>query len=247
MLPETIISGNHAIPAQFFLSVGVALAASAPIGPISILTIQRALSLGFWRAFLPTLGAVIANGIFGVIAALGTGYLTSAIMGSEFWLRLTGSVILTAMGVRFFTHQRRERDVSREGFGPFQVAFLNFTLVLSNPLTLGFYLAAFALLGLRSEHLFAPQSLILGGGMVSGALLWFSFICLLAGRFHLKVDEKFLRRVRTAIGILFIFLGLVSALTALGGRQENRPGQPVGRLEGFQGPAVLRLPFIPLP
>ena len=53
MFPETLIPGNLSIALQFFLAVGVALAAKLPLGAISILTIQRAMSLGFWRAFRP--------------------------------------------------------------------------------------------------------------------------------------------------------------------------------------------------
>jgi threonine/homoserine/homoserine lactone efflux protein len=104
---------------------------------------------------------------------------------------------------------------SKQDFGPLQLGLLNFTLVLSNPLTLGFYLAAFALLGLRSEHLFASQSFTMGGGIVFGALVWFTFICLAAGRFHQKVSDVLLGHIRVGVGILFIIMGLVSAASIL--------------------------------
>jgi len=218
MLPETLLSGVPSGPLQFLLSAAVALAAAAPVGPISILTIQRALSLGFWRAFWPTLGAVAANGIFGVIAALGTGYLTSAIMGGRFWLRLIGSIILIGMGLRLYSHRHIDRTVPRESIGPFHLALLNFTLVLSNPLTLAFYLAAFTLLGLKSAGLFALQSFTMGGGIISGAMIWFALICILAGKFHLKIGDVLLNRVRTGVGVLFVILGLVSGVSVLLGR-----------------------------
>ena len=217
MFPETLLSGVHSGSLQFFLAAGVALAAAAPVGPISILTIQRAMSFGFWRAFWPTLGAVTANGIFGVIAALGTGYLTSAIMGGKFWLKLIGSIILVAMGFRLYTYRHIDRADPREGFGPVQLGLLNFTLVLSNPLTLAFYLAAFTLLGLKSSHPFARQSFTMGAGIVFGALVWFSFICIAAARFHLKVGDVLLHRVRAGVGVLFVLLGLVSAASVVMG------------------------------
>ena len=215
MFPESLIPADPSVLLQFFLAAGVALAAAAPIGAISILTIQRAISMGFWRAFLPTLGAVTGNGIFGVIAALGTGYLTTSIMGSKIWLRLIGSVILVVMGLRLSTHRKMGKPVADESFEPIQLGMLNFTLVLSNALTLGFYLAAFAVLGLKSAHLFAGESFIMGGGIVFGALIWFISICTAASRFHLKVGDALLGRVRTGVGVLFIILGLVSAVSAL--------------------------------
>lgn len=215
MFPETLISGIHSGPLLFFSAAAVAFAAAIPLGPISILTIQRAMSMGFWRSFWPTLGAVAADGVFGVIAALGTGYLTSTILGAKFWLKLIGSALLIAMGVKLFTFRSIEKKGRKENFGPLQLAALNFTLVLSNPLTLAFYLAAFAFLGLSSGHIFARQSIFIGAGIVFGAMVWFVIICTVAGRFHLKVGDLFLHRVRMGVGSLFILLGLVSAATVL--------------------------------
>ncbi|MDF1535801.1 MAG: LysE family transporter [bacterium] len=218
MMPETISSGGPPGLLQFFLAAGVALAAAAPIGPISILTIQRAMSLGFWRAFGPTLGAVAGDGIFGVIAALGSGYLSAAVMGGRLWLRLIASVILIVMGLRLYTRYRMERTELKESFGPVQLGLLNFTLVLSNPLTLGFYLGAFAMLGLSSPRLFAWQSFVMVAGIVFGALVWFTLICAAAGKFRMKVGDGLLQRVRAGVGVLFVLLGLYTAVSVLLGR-----------------------------
>jgi threonine/homoserine/homoserine lactone efflux protein len=217
IFPKNLILGDPSDTLQFLLAAGVALAAAAPIGPISILTLQRAMALGFWRSFGPALGAVIADGLFGFIAALGSGYLTTSIMGSKFWLRLLGSVILAAMGVRLFTRQGMGGPLQKEVFGQLQLGLLNLTLVLSNPLTLGFYLAAFAVLGLESEHLFAWQSFILTGGILFGSLTWFTLICAAASRFHLKVGDVMLDRIRRGVGVLFLLLGLVSAVRVFTG------------------------------
>jgi len=215
MFPETLIPGNPSVVLQFFLAVGVALAAKLPLGAISILTIQRAMSLGFRRAYLPTLGAMIGNGIFGVIAALGSGYLSTSIIGSKLWLRLIGSIILVVIGTRLLTDRREDRPDIKESFGLLQLGLLKFTLVLSNPLTLGFYIAAFAVLGLESPGIFTGQSLVLGGGIIFGTIAWFLFICAAASRFHLKVSNTLLHRIRTGVGVLFLFLAIVSAASVL--------------------------------
>jgi threonine/homoserine/homoserine lactone efflux protein len=209
------VAGDLPLFLQFLLAAGVALAAAAPIGAISILTIQRALSLGFWRAFRPTLGAVAGNGIYGVIAALGSGYLSTSIIGSKVWLRLIGSTILVVIGARLLTDRRKDRQDPGGSFGQLQLGLLKFILVLSNPLTLGFYIAAFAGLGLGSPGIFARQSLVLGGGIIFGALIWFTFICVAAGNFHLKLSDVLLDRFRRVIGALLVILGILSAVSAI--------------------------------
>lgn len=215
MLSQFLIPSDPSIWVQFLLAAGVALAAAAPVGAISILTIQRAVSFGFRPALVPTLGAVTGNGIFGVIAALGSGYLTSSIIGSRVWLRLIGSVILVVIGTRILTSKKEDRQDTKEGFGQLQLGLLKFILVLSNPLTLGFYLAAFAMLGLESSRLFTLESLSLGGGIVFGALIWFTIICTAAGRFHLKVGDILLVRIRLGVGMIFLVLGIFNGVSTL--------------------------------
>jgi len=215
MFAENLLTGVQSGPPLFFISAVVGFAAAVPLGPISILTIQRAMSLGFWRAFWPTLGAVIADGIFGIIAALGSGYLTSAIMGGKFWLKMVGSMLLLAIGAKLLTLRSPEKTVPREDFRPVQLAALNFTLVLSNPLTLAFFLAAFTFLGLDSGRILLQQSLVIGAGVILGTLFWFVLICAIAGIFHRKVNDLFLQRVRVGVGGLFILMGVFSAVTVL--------------------------------
>jgi threonine/homoserine/homoserine lactone efflux protein len=215
MFPETLIPADPSVLFQFFLAVGVALVAKLPLGSISILTIQRAMALGFRRAFLPTLGAMTGNTIFGVIAALGSGYLSTSIIGSKIWLRLVASAILVFIGTRLLNDRKEDHTDTKESFGLWQLAFLKFTLVLTNPLTLGFYIAAFAALGLESSGVFAGQSFVLGGGILFGTISWFLFICAAASSFHQKVSDMLLTRIRKGVGAFLIILGLVSVVAVL--------------------------------
>src|SRR5512138_3738037 len=96
---ETLSRPEPAILAQFVLAAGVALAAALPVGPVSILAVQRALAHGFWRAFWPTLGAVLADGLFGLVAAVGAGQLSSAILDNKPIFRIAGAVLLAGAGI----------------------------------------------------------------------------------------------------------------------------------------------------
>ena len=215
MFAQSLIPGPYPGSSLFLISVVIGFAAAFPLGPISILTIQRAMTSGFWRAFWPTLGAIVADGLFGVFAALGSGFLTSFILGNSFWFKLLGSVLLLAMGAKLLTLRPIDRTVPGEDFGPLQLTALNFTLVFSNPLTLAFFLAAFTFVGLDSgRHIFG-QSLVVGAGITFGTLIWFVFICGAAGIFHRKVGDIFLNRARAGVGGLFVLIALLSAASVL--------------------------------
>jgi len=215
MFAQNILSGPYPGSSLFFISAVVGFAAALPLGPISILTIQRAMTLGFWRAFLPTMGAIVAGGMFGVVAALGSGFITSFILGNSFWFKLLGSGFLLAMGAKLLTLRPIDRTVPGEDFGPLQLTALNFTLVLSNPLTLGFFLAAFTFMGIDSGHHILGQSFLVGAGITFGTLIWFVIICGAAGIFHRKVGDVFLNRARTGVGGLFIIIALLSVTSVL--------------------------------
>jgi len=173
------------------------------------------MTLGFWRAFWPTVGAIAADGLFGVVAALGSGFISSIILGNSFWFKLLGSVILLAMGAKLLTLRPIDRTVPGEDFGLLQLIALNFTLVLSNPLTLAFFLAAFTFVGLDSGHHIVDQSFVVGAGVIFGTLIWFVLICGAAGIFHRKVGDLFLNRARAGVGGLFVIIAILSAASVL--------------------------------
>ena len=208
MLDQVLYAGSPWDPSLFLIAAVIGFAAALPLGPISILTAQRSMTLGFRKAFWPTLGAVMADGLFGVVAAVGSGFLTSAILGSRFWLKLLGSVIILAMGAKLLTLRPAEKSQEGENFDPYHLAVLNFTLVLTNPLTLAFFVGAFTFVGLDTGHLLLRQSLVIGGGVIFGTLVWFVLLCAVAARFRTRMGELALSRVRFGVGGLFVLLGI---------------------------------------
>ena len=215
MFAESLLSGTGPGYSLFFAAAVVGFAAALPLGPISILTIQRAMTLGFWRAFWPALGAVAADGLLGVLAALGSGFITAFVLGNSFWFKLFGSMLLLAMGAKLLTLRPIDRTAPGKDFGPMQLTALNFTLVFSNPLTLAFFMAAFTFMSFGSGQPVLRQSLVVGAGVTFGTLLWFIFICGAAGIFHKKVGDVFLNRARAGVGGLFIVISLLSAASVL--------------------------------
>jgi threonine/homoserine/homoserine lactone efflux protein len=215
MIAQSLLSGPYPGSSLFFISAVIGFAAALPLGPISILTIQRAMTMGFWRAFWPTLGAIIADGLLGVVAALGSGLITSFILGNSFWFKLLGSGLLLAMGAKLLTLRPIDRTIPGEDFGPLQLIALNFTLVLSNPMILAFFLAAFTFINLDSSNNIFGQSMMVGAGITFGTLIWFVLICGSAGIFHRKVGDIFLNRARASVGGLFIIIALLSVASVL--------------------------------
>lgn len=215
MFAQSLLSGPPTGLSLFILSAAVGFAAALPIGPVSILTMQRAMVVGFWRALWPSLGAVAAGGFFGTAAAWGSGFISSFVLGNSFWLKLVGCGLLLAMGTKLLTLRPIDRTVPADDFGPLKLSLLNFTLVLSNPLTLAFFLAAFTFAGFDVGRHLISQSLVVGAGAAFGTLVWFTLVCGVAGSLHMKVGDAFLNRARAGVGGFFIAIAIISAATLL--------------------------------
>jgi threonine/homoserine/homoserine lactone efflux protein len=143
--PGVPFGGVYPGPSLFLTSAAIGFAAALPLGPISILSMQRAMTLGFWRAFWPTIGAIAADGLIGIVAALGSGFITTFIIGNGSLLKLLGSGLLLAMGAKLLTLRPIDRTVPGKDFGFLQLATLNFTLV--KPPDSGFFPDSFNLNG----------------------------------------------------------------------------------------------------
>ena len=79
------------------LAAGFALA--APIGPVAMLCIRRALVLGRLQGFIAGLGAAFADMMFGAIAGLGLTVVSTFILAHEIAFGLIGGIIVLIVGL----------------------------------------------------------------------------------------------------------------------------------------------------
>lgn len=70
------------------------LAIAAPVGPISVLCIQRSLHNGFKVGLMTGLGAALADGTYGLIAGFGLTAISTLLIAHQFWNQLIGGIFL---------------------------------------------------------------------------------------------------------------------------------------------------------
>ncbi len=92
-LPNPLI-----IPVGIFIGILVA----APVGPVNVLCIQRAIERGFWGGVAAGLGAMLGDGLIALTAALGVGAITGAVQYHRMTIQLLGGLVLIAFGVRLY-------------------------------------------------------------------------------------------------------------------------------------------------
>jgi len=82
------------------LIIGFSIA--SPVGPIGVLCIRRTLTEGRVVGFVSGLGAATADGIYGLVAAMGLSSVATFLFGYQALLRQVGGVFLCVLGYRTF-------------------------------------------------------------------------------------------------------------------------------------------------
>ena len=182
------------------LVIGFSIA--APVGPINLLCLRRALADGRRMGFVSGLGAAAADTTYGTIAAVGLTAVTAFLTNNRPWLQLFGGAFLLVLGVMTM----RARTPRREASAPVHVgrlrdAFVStYLLTLANPMTIVAFTGVFAGLGLGWQTGGVIDGLQLIGGVFLGSACWWLILALLAGTFGRHLDDGMLRIINIVAG-----------------------------------------------
>lgn len=199
------------------IAVGVAVA--APIGPINLLCIRHTLAYGFFAGILSGTGAVLGDGTFAAVAALG---LTTFSQLLQIWtvpLQILGSILLIAMGVRtyfarFDLAQLDQKPPLKQHFATFCTTYV---LTITNPATMmGFAVLFGGAGGLVGETATHGRAVTIILAVMAGSLLWWITLARIVSFFRTRLNERHLLMINKITGILIFGFGLVIALKLFG-------------------------------
>ncbi|WP_371311980.1 LysE family translocator [Pseudovibrio flavus] len=190
------------------LAIGVLT--SAPVGPVNVMVIRRALHYGFWPGFFSGLGAVFADGLFAAAAAFGIAAVVLVVDDYFTIIELVGGLLLLVFGVsvmRSHPHlegQDRPRSIARGSIAAF-------FMTIANPGTFLGFVAIFGSLGslaLKPDDPEATGLLVLA--VMAGAVCWWAFLSFTAARLRVAIKDEWLVWInRCAGGLLLLFSGVI--------------------------------------
>lgn len=201
----------------WFLAVGIVIgiAVAAPVGPVNVICIQKAMRNGVRCAFLVGLGAAAGDTLFGAVAAFGLSSLSSLLMSVERWLALGGAVILAVMGFvtwRSHPHLSDPVPLSRDITHGMAATF---ALTITNPMTALAFVALFTSVGFtRTESLGDAATIV--GGVFLGSALWWLFLSWAADTISGRLSDRHLDLINHGSAILiwgFAVVALVKGIT----------------------------------
>jgi len=195
----------------------IGVLASAPLGPIGILVIQRTLNHGRTTGFYSGLGAALSDLVYAAFAGFGMALIVGIIKQHEVWVKLVGAIILFLLGIFiFFSHPERQAVKKlNQRINPFKHIAGTFAIGISNPHIMLFHVAMFSGFGIVFSHKNLDEVFFVLLGVTMGCLLWwFSLswlIDLFRARFSVKILLWFNRIAGVAI-ILFVIIYMLKSL-----------------------------------
>ncbi|MEQ1711950.1 MAG: LysE family transporter [Hyphomicrobium sp.] len=205
------------IPNPLIIPVGlvIGILVAAPVGPVNVLCIQRAIERGMWGGIAAGLGAVLGDGLIALFAALGVGAISGAVVHHRTAIQIVGGLALIAFGLKlYFTAPRLEAfdpDAdSRARLKDFVWDIpQTFFLTITNP---GAVLGLFAIFGGISTFVEVDgyiAALTMVAAIMAGSLGWWVFLSTLIGRIRHRLNPDHIGRINRYAGILLIVFGSV--------------------------------------
>lgn len=194
-----------------FAGLGIGLLMAAPIGPVNVLVIQRAVAKGFWGGLAAGLGAVLGDGVLAAAGAFSIAAISDVILAYGDTIQLIGGVLLVAFGLALLltrpvmTTPPHERSHILEHMGIIPQTFI---LTVSNP---GAVLGMAAMIGGLGSLIGGLntnlEALILVAAVMGGSLLWWLGLSELIATIRHKLTDNRLKLINRVAGLILLGFG----------------------------------------
>jgi len=197
----------------------VGMVASAPMGPVGVLCIQRTLNKGRWYGLITGLGAAVSDIIYAIITGVGMSFVIEFIENPRtmYVLQLVGSVLLFIFGYYTYRTKPQLRPSSKKKGTLTHNGVTAFFVTFSNPLIIFLFLALFARFTfVVPEHV--GQQILGYISIFLGAMLWWYGLTYIVDKLRLTFELERIGLINRIIGVTVMVasvLGLLSTLLGL--------------------------------
>jgi len=203
------------VPNLLIIPVGIVIGilVSAPVGPVNVLCIQRAIERGFFGGLAAGLGAMLGDGLIALFASLGVGAISGAIEYHHQAIQIVGGLALVAFGIKLYVAPVAVESVRSETGDTASLRDYawdipkTFFLTITNP---GAVLGLFAIFGGVSTFVEVHShvdALTMVASIMGGSFVWWLGLSHLIGRLRHRFSTAHLANTNRIAGVLLIGFG----------------------------------------
>ena len=199
-----------------FKGILIGIMASAPMGPVGVLCIQRTLNKGRWYGLITGVGACVSDIIYALFTGFGMSFVMNFV-GNErnrFLLQISGSVVLLLFGIYCYrsnpTKNMHRSNKAQKGTLVHN-GITAFLVTLSNPLIIFLFIFLFAQFAFVVPN--RPIEMSVGYiSIVGGALLWWFGLTWLIDKVRGKFDDTGILLINRVVGCIVIIFSIIMLL-----------------------------------
>lgn len=202
-------------PNPIIIPVGVLIGflIAAPVGPVNVLCIQRAIERGFWGGIAAGIGSVLGDGLIALCAGLGVGAISGAVQSNRAIIQVIGGLALIVFGLKLYVTKPGIRVASNVDSPTARLKDFawdipqTFFLTITNP---GAVLGLFAVFGGVSTYVEVHSTidvLFMVAAIMAGSMIWWITLSKLISRYRHMLDGNRLQQLNRIAGILLAGFG----------------------------------------
>ena len=197
-----------------FKGMMIGIIASAPMGPVGVLCLQRTLNKGRWYGFVTGCGAALSDLFYALITGYGMSFVFDYVSNNVFYLQLFGSILLLIFGIHTFRSNPVKALRAPSGKkGSYMHNFLTaFLVTLSNPLIILLFIGLFARFSFVSEGMLVSETVTGYVASVEGALLWWFLLSTGVSKVRTQFNLRGIWIINRTIGVIVIIVAVVGLI-----------------------------------
>ncbi|MEO0730419.1 MAG: LysE family transporter [Pseudomonadota bacterium] len=200
------------LPNPLILPVGlvIGILIAAPVGPVNVLCIQRAIERGPFGGLPAGFGAVCADGLIALGAALGVGAITGLVTHYRDAIQIIGGIALLAFAVLLFRKQPQIHVAQGDAFNRDSLMRIAwdapkaFLLTVTNPAAVLGLVAIFGGVSSFVEVRGKIDALTLVASIMVGSAIWWVGLSAAVGRLRGAIKTSWLARINWIAALVLI-------------------------------------------
>lgn len=196
--------------------VVIGVVASAPMGPVGVLCVQRTLNKGRAYGLVTGMGAALSDILYALLTGYSLNLLYDVINNPTtiYWMQLVGAVIMFVFGIHTFRSNpiQNTRNVSHNKSNLVRNGITGFFITLSNPMIILLFLALFTPFNFVIPEMSLSFQCVGYLSIFAGAMLWWFFITFVVNKLRERFDVRGIAIINKVIGAAVMVGSLIGAV-----------------------------------
>lgn len=197
----------------------IGVVASAPMGPVGVLIVQRTLNKGRWFGFVTGVGAALSDMLYAVICGCFLQFFIGFLDQNRSALQIAGSFMLLGFGMwTYFTRPKTQLPKGRTQKTLIQNGVTGFLLTIGNPIIVFLFLALFAHFNFVTDN--KLKLIVEFVAVFLGALGWWLGLTYIINKARTRFNEERICMLNRTIGVVVMVVSLMALFFTITGKMH---------------------------